>query len=963
MRFILCLWSAFLVANHAPTGLPGWEAAPHCAVKLTQTEPITRPKLQPQRPEDLPELATGKRSSRIVTRLAALTSAEFAALNGQAFVDAVATADDAGIYSLWTYDASTAVAISSSRVSLIVNAINAERHGDPARLGSLVYFIQIAFYHEFYQSVVSYDSALKAQAANAIVAVGSRADFLNEGNPGLADLRYHWSVAIDSVNSSHLALGRVEDLLRRYRNHPTAANDYYERSIAFNLFTTLARQVLNNASAGSASPWYQLINTSLMNVIRDFALERNYTADEEMIVKNALYALGNFSALHPTTASTARSILSDAYRTHDRFDGPWLRAVTDLNYFFNATLDNGTVLDLEGIRTELTGQVLPHEYVFDDGRLTFKTAISLASAEALYDAMQEVRAQFFRKTTFLGAVPGDANEALTLVIYGSPDDYQTYQPFLYGLSTNNGGIYIETWGTLFTYDRTPQQSTLTLEELLRHEYVHYLDARYVIVPGYGESPMYDNSRLTWYNEGLAEWLTGSTRVQGVPARSSYVSQINSDGTRMTIPQIVGVSYNYGFTFYRYAGLLFTYLDNHRGDLLVRLFDAVRGNNPAVLDALYNEMRADSGLQAGYNAYLDARIAEVQSGTGLFAEDVPTVRTPTSLPANNLSDIQADLTGYLPINGITNWDDRYQANGELILAINGDSATGLRNRFAFQLDQALIGLESQGTNFTSAVAWFGDLNLSGNTARATFVVEGPYSQSGSSSFPPAVPGALSASVSGNAVFLNWNANSEPDLTGYRVYRSQNSGGPYQLIAETATPAYTDNGPGPGSWYYVVSAYSSGGESYISSEVGTTVQGSSRLALHRYWNAGIGDHFYTTDFNTFGSGNEVWVYEGVQCYVESSQVPGSVPLHRYWSAGIGDHFYTTDFSIFGDGNAFWVYEGATGYVYPSQVAGTVPLYRYWNSGIGDHFYTTDYSIFGAGNAVWAYEGIQCYVFTSP
>ena len=82
---------------------------------------------------------------------------------------------------------------------------------------------------------------------------------------------------------------------------------------------------------------------------------------------------------------------------------------------------------------------------------------------------------FSARPPFLDPVPGDDNENLTLVVYGSPADYQAYQGFLYdGLPTNNGGIYIETMGTLFTYDRTEEESFLTLEELLRHEYVHYL---------------------------------------------------------------------------------------------------------------------------------------------------------------------------------------------------------------------------------------------------------------------------------------------------------------------------------------------------------------------------------------------------------------------------------------------------------------------------------------------------------
>ncbi len=141
------------------------------------------------------------------------------------------------------------------------------------------------------------------------------------------------------------------------------------------------------------------------------------------------------------------------------------------------------------------------------------------------------------------------------------------------------------------------------------------------------------------------------------------------------------------------------------------------------------------------------------------------------------------------------------------------------------------------------------------------------------------------------------------------------------------------------------------------------GSAVAALHRYWNPTAGDHFYTTHWAELGAGRHGWAYEGVQCYVHPTGVPGTVPLHRYWNAGIGDHFYTTNWAELGAGRYGWAYEGIQCHVHSHPVAGTVPLHRYWNAGIGDHFYTTDWAELGAGRHGWSYEGIQCYVHTQP
>jgi hypothetical protein len=140
------------------------------------------------------------------------------------------------------------------------------------------------------------------------------------------------------------------------------------------------------------------------------------------------------------------------------------------------------------------------------------------------------------------------------------------------------------------------------------------------------------------------------------------------------------------------------------------------------------------------------------------------------------------------------------------------------------------------------------------------------------------------------------------------------------------------------------------------------GIQAVPLYRYWNAGIGDHFYTTDWSELGSGRHGWAYEGIQCHVSPQRVTGFIPLYRYWNPTIGDHFYTTSWAELGSGRYGWAFERIQCYVTASRLSGTVPLYRYWNAGIGDHFYTTSWAELGSGRYGWAFEGIQCYVYPS-
>jgi fibronectin type 3 domain-containing protein len=85
--------------------------------------------------------------------------------------------------------------------------------------------------------------------------------------------------------------------------------------------------------------------------------------------------------------------------------------------------------------------------------------------------------------------------------------------------------------------------------------------------------------------------------------------------------------------------------------------------------------------------------------------------------------------------------------------------------------------------------------------------------------PSAPGGLSASPGNAEVALTWTAST--GATSYNVKRALVSGGPYTTMASPAAPLYLDTGLAGGTYYYVVSALNSGGESANSSETNATV----------------------------------------------------------------------------------------------------------------------------------------------
>jgi hypothetical protein len=131
-------------------------------------------------------------------------------------------------------------------------------------------------------------------------------------------------------------------------------------------------------------------------------------------------------------------------------------------------------------------------------------------------------------------------------------------------------------------------------------------------------------------------------------------------------------------------------------------------------------------------------------------------------------------------------------------------------------------------FVSSSATF---NSGNNTVRLTTVgSSGPnvdllraFSSSGA---PPAPTGLTAiAQKSPGKIKLTWTQSSGPGITQNKVYRSTTgSGGPYTLRTTlSATTTYTDTGLTSGAtYYYVVTAVNSGGESPYSNSVGATAK---------------------------------------------------------------------------------------------------------------------------------------------
>ena len=127
-------------------------------------------------------------------------------------------------------------------------------------------------------------------------------------------------------------------------------------------------------------------------------------------------------------------------------------------------------------------------------------------------------------------------------------------------------------------------------------------------------------------------------------------------------------------------------------------------------------------------------------------------------------------------------------------------------------------------------------------------------------------------------------------------------------------------------------------------------SQNIPIFRFYSPGR--HFFSTSYNE-GTGTG-YSFETTAFHLfPSTAGSGYYPLYRCYNAGLGDHFISTQAACEG-----FSQEGIYGYAAPAAGSGLYPLYRFFKGGATtDHLETINYAE-GANNG-YTYEGILGYV----
>lgn len=350
----------------------------------------------------------------------------------------------------------------------------------------------------------------------------------------------------------------------------------------FGALSAVSRAMLNHADTFEP---YVLSTAGLPTLLRKIATDSQFRSLDMNNAKNAantLTLLLTYESMHASVTSEVDIALSII----PKFDESWFPIVTNVNYYAPELCSTLTVnvCDTPELRAEVTNKAFPNVFEYDEGKLIIHTPLSRDRVNQLVNQLNEVKSTFFNLTGQTTPVADDPNDVVQLYVYGSPADYRAFQPFLFDLDVNNGGIYIEPWGSMFTFDREVWESSLTLDELVRHEYGHYLASRYLIPGFWGQTEMYTTDaggeRLTWFDEGIANVVAGGTQYQDINVLWSVINPLSGMSDLPTTRDTVNATYSNSMI-YQYGSIILNYLIDSKSPLLTELFSSLR--NDSVVD--------------------------------------------------------------------------------------------------------------------------------------------------------------------------------------------------------------------------------------------------------------------------------------------------------------------------------------------------------------------------------------------
>ncbi|MGL5395260.1 MAG: M9 family metallopeptidase [Shewanella sp.] len=543
----------------------------------------------------------------------------FVGKSGQALLDELAQSTPQCVGKLFNLKGSDASSVfSEANVSTVANAIAAKAPQytgvDNQGIESHIYFVRAALYVQFYNpsDVPAYSSAVKNNLKSALNAL-----FANNAIWTLSDANASvLKEALILIDSAELGADFNFVTLKVLNDY----NSTWQASFALNaaantVFTTLFRAQWN--------PDMQALfarDHAILDALNQFQLNHRdlLGTNAEYVLVNAVRELSRLyyiDAMRPKVTQLVKNILNSTSK-NDPSKVLWFAAAEMADYYDRS---NCNAYQICGFKAQLAADSLPFNWKCSDSLKIRAQDLYQDQAKWACGVLSQQESHFHTiLETGMQAVAQDNNDDLELVIFGSSSEYQSLANSIFGINTNNGGMYLEgspaglkNQARFIAYEAEWRRPDFHVWNL-QHEYVHYLDGRYNLFGDFSRSL---SANTIWWIEGLAEYISYRDANPAAIAMGETGEFMLSTIFKNTYDSGQDRIYRWGYLAVRFM------FENHRDDVR-QILTFLRNNQYAEYQAFMdsigtrydNEWRGwlTSGLSTTNNGIVDKGPSDEQA---------------------------------------------------------------------------------------------------------------------------------------------------------------------------------------------------------------------------------------------------------------------------------------------------------------------------------------------------------------
>ncbi|WP_214322607.1 collagenase [Nonomuraea sediminis] len=541
---------------------------------------------------------------------AACSVSDFTGNTGNALVAAIKAASVSCINSLFSVTGSDQYnAFREAQMITVANALRSDAASyngtNATSTEQLVLYLRAGYYIQFYNpdTVPAYSSALTSAVEGALDTfyANSHAYDVTDAN---GEVLGEAVILIDSASENARYLSVVKRLLDSYTNAYNSL--WYMRNAVNDTFTVLFR--------GEWAPGYPAAvqaDPSIVDSVYNFASRHLdlLGGDSAFLDVNAggeLTRFVQYAGLQAKVRPLAKWLLDNSGITGTRA-ALWVRVAVVANDKDSSNCSYYGTCDLAN---RVKAAVLTQNYTCSQG------VLHIVAQQMTTQEFQDACASMLNENSYFhnlvqdGSRPvaDDYNTNMEVVAFASSADYQNYAGVIYGIDTNNGGMYLEgdpskqgNQPRFIAYQSSGDNGFAARIWNLNHEYSHYLDGRYNT---YGDFTAETVKPNIWWIEGSAEYVSYSYRNLAYTAalneapKHTYTLSTLFDTTYANTD--VNRTYHWGYLAVRYM------FEKHRSDL-TRLLGYYRTGD---YTGAYNFTKS-----LNYNGDFTAWLDTLSGGTG------------------------------------------------------------------------------------------------------------------------------------------------------------------------------------------------------------------------------------------------------------------------------------------------------------------------------------------------------------